>query len=275
MMNPMLGLRGLMVFCAAGALAAACSSSTSDGAGAGGQGGANNPNGGSNTGGQQNGASGSGGTTSSAGNATGGNNSGGNNTGGSNGGTANGGTTNGGANGGGTAGTGGTPAEGGSGGNSSGDLDGGGMGGASLEECFQGLRDGVGTYQDATKVSMGGEYRFRLALETADRFGTSGTVPWLPYRFAIDTPDGSVCVTEETALMNAYTGSHHNCDDTFSWTDGALRYEIGHPDTAVDRPSSLTIYEGQDVIAGPIRLDLETCHFSNGPNDECRSGGPC
>jgi hypothetical protein len=149
------------------------------------------------------------------------------------------------------------------------------MGHASLEECFQDLRDGVGTYQDATKVSMDGAYRFRMALETADRFGTSGTVPWLPYRFAIATPNGSVCVTDETALAAAYTGSHHNCEDTFSWTDGGVRYEIEHPDTAVDRPSSLNIYEGQNLIAGPIRLDLETCHFSNGPNDECRSGGPC
>jgi hypothetical protein len=155
------------------------------------------------------------------------------------------------------------------------DPDGGSMGGASLEGCFQGLRDGVGTYQDATQVSQDGEYRFRFALETADRFGTSGTVPWLPYRFAIETPEGSVCVTDEAALATAYTGSHHNCEDTFSWTDGALRYEIDHPDTATDRPASLTIYEGQTVVAGPIRLDLETCHFSNGPNDECRSGGPC
>jgi hypothetical protein len=149
------------------------------------------------------------------------------------------------------------------------------MGGASLEECFQGLRDGVGTYRDATQVSQDGEYRFRFALETADRFGTSGTVPWLPYRFAIETPEGSVCVTDETALAAAYTGSHHNCEDTFSWTDGALRYEIDHPDTAADRPASLTIYEGQNTVAGPIRLDLDTCHFSNGPNDECRTGGPC
>jgi hypothetical protein len=147
------------------------------------------------------------------------------------------------------------------------------MGGASLEVCFEGLRDGVGRYQDATKVSMDGNYRFRFALETADRFGTSGSVPWLPYRFAIDTPEGSACVTDETALAAAYAGSYHNCEDAFSWTEGELRYEIEHPDTAVDRPSSLTIYDGQNVVAGPIRLDVETCHFSS--LGECGSGGPC
>lgn len=263
-MKPVLGLRGLMVLCATAAIAAACSSGSGSGAGAGGQGGSNTPSGGSSSGGQHSGASGAGGNANLAGTASGGSSAGQSGGGSSNGGTANGGTANAGAAG-----------EGGNGGNSPSDPDDGGLGGTSLEECFQGLRAGVGTYQDATQVSQDGEYRFRFALETADRFGTSGTVPWLPYRFAIETPGGSVCVTDETALANAYTGSHHNCDDTFSWTQGVLRYAIEHPDTAVDRPASLTIYEGQDVVAGPIRLDLETCHFSNDLNDECRSGGPC
>lgn len=263
-MKPRFPVRGLALLGVAVAVGCSQGAENHDNSPTGGGQGGNapsNPGGGSGgNGGQHSGTAGTAGTASSGGNASGGN---GGSTGGASGGNDAGGSA-------------GQP-DGGEGGNAGepNDPGGGGMNGASLDECFDGLRDGTGRYQVATKVDMAGDYRFRLALETADRFGTSGTVPWLPYRFAIETPTASVCVMDETELAAAYTGSHHNCEDAFSWTDGALRYEIEHADTAVDRPSSLIIYEGQAVVAGPIRLDLETCHSSNGPNDECGSGGPC
>lgn len=277
---------GVLVFAAAGSLAA-CSESNNGGSGpsAGGQGGSSpstagstgnagsgaggNPNSGGNgnaNGGNANGGNNPDGNAGTSNGGDSGNNSGGN-AGASNGGMA--GESNGGNGPGGTAGA----SNGGTAGTGNGGNAGGPGGLPYLEECFNGLRGGTGTYQDATKNSADGLYSFRLALETADRFGTSGTRPWGAYRFGLVTPDGSVCVTEEAPLVDAYQVSHHNCEDVFTWTQGDLRYEVEHPDTAVDRPSSLTIYEGQTVVAGPIRLDLAECHFSS--LGECSSGGPC
>jgi len=267
------GIPWLVAVCV-GSLAASCQSSdggdNSPGGGGSlgvaGQGGSASGNAGS--AGQQNGASGEGGNANSGGNPSGGTSSGGD---GGGGGESEGGASqiDGGASepGGGAAGEGGTAGQ-------PGNLDG-GMSGGSLEDCFAGLREGQGRYQDATKESMDGMYRFRMALETADRFGTSGSVPWLPYRFAIETPMGSVCVTDEEALAAAYLGSLHNCEDVFIWEEGQLSYRINHPDTAVDRPSMLSIYQAETQLAGPIRLDLAQCHVSTGPGDECGSGGPC
>ncbi|MCG5051462.1 MAG: hypothetical protein KA712_00730 [Myxococcales bacterium] len=122
------------------------------------------------------------------------------------------------------------------------------------------------------------KYRMRLALETAGRFGTSGTRPWSVYRVALQTPDGNVCITDESALGTAYQGSRHNCSDKLTLTVGSKRYVIDNPDTAVDvvdpttwgRPATLTIFVNNQSVGGPVRLDTVACH-----GGICGSGGPC
>src|SRR4029079_7403402 len=83
-------------------------------------------------------------------------------------------------------------------------------------------------------ASSDGKYRMRLALETADRGGTSGSYAWAAIRFALETPDGNVCVTDEAALAKAYAGSHHNCMDVLTVTSGGRTYRIDNPDAAAD-----------------------------------------
>jgi hypothetical protein len=152
-----------------------------------------------------------------------------------------------------------------------------------LEDCFDGLRDAVGSFQDATKESADGSYRMRAALETADRIGTSGTAPWFPIAFGIETPEGVVCFNDESELQTGYSLSHHNCDDSLVLMDGDRRYEISNPDTANDyvipdlwhRPSTLTIYENDQIVGEPVRLDTVSCNASNFGDGLCRSGGPC
>ncbi len=203
-----------------------------------------------------------------------------------------------GADGSGGAGTGGASPTGGSGGQPNGGLGGGGLGGMgpggatatggsgsdlTLDDCFVGLPEPVGTFQDATKESADGEYRMRLALETGDRFGTSGTSPWGPMRLAIETPAGVVCLDDAEVLAQGHTVTHHNCDDTLIVTVGTTRYEIANPDTASDtvdpeawrRPSTLTIYESDLAVGDPIRLDTVSCNATTFDDGICRSGGPC
>ena len=127
------------------------------------------------------------------------------------------------------------------------------------------------------------KYRMRLALETAGRFGTSGTRPWSAFRVALQTPEGNVCLTDETALAMAYQGSRHNCSDKLTLTVGNKRYVIDNPDTAIDvndptswvRPATLTIFVNNQIVGTPVRLDTVACHASSNTPVQCRSGGPC
>jgi hypothetical protein len=145
--------------------------------------------------------------------------------------------------------------------------------GPTLDACFTGLRAAVGDFQIGTKTSQDGRYRIRLALETADRIGTSGSKPWAAFRFGIETPDGNLCVTDSAALAAAYKGSLHNCLDSFELTAGGRRFVISHPDTDPTRPVSiLTIFMGATMVAGPITLTSGAC-TARAAN--CRSGGPC
>jgi hypothetical protein len=156
----------------------------------------------------------------------------------------------------------------------------GGAGSKSLDECFVGLRAGVGDVQLATKTSADGTVRYRIALETADRFGTSGGKAWAPYRLAIETPGGRVCITDETVLAAGYVGSHHNCQDRLIVTAAGQRYEIDAPDSgvspgyAIPRMSALSVFTGATRVLGPVSLTNVMC-TSNAPTKLCTSGGPC
>ncbi len=131
--------------------------------------------------------------------------------------------------------------------------------GKSVDECFAGLPAGEGGWQDATKASSDGGYRMRLALETGQRGGTSGSEPWEPFRFALTTPSASICITDRVMLAAAYMSSHHNCADVLTVTSGGRRYVISNPDSAIDyadptkyrRPATLTVFEGDTMVAGP------------------------
>jgi hypothetical protein len=229
-----------------------------------------------------------GGSAGSAGSATAGSSSGGSSARGGSGGSGKGGSSDGGAPSGSAGnsatvgGAGGSAGDVGAGGSAGSDQPGAGGAGGSLDDCFEGLRDPVGAFQDAEKASLDTTYRMRVALETGDRLGTSGTYAWLPIRLGLQTPDGIVCITDEELLAAAYTGSHHNCGDVLSFSDGGRDYTITSPDTTVDyvdptiwvRPSMLTISEGAETLVGPLRLDTTVCITPN-VNDNCSSGGPC
>ena len=143
--------------------------------------------------------------------------------------------------------------------------------GGTIESCFADLRAGMGSYQVGTKTSADGKVRYRLALETADRFGTSGTKPWGAYRFAIETPNVSVCVTE-SGLVNAYKTTHHNCMDTFEVTSGGRRYVIEAPDFDGNRAARVSVSEANIVLSDKVQALPTACTGSTTP---CRSGGPC
>jgi hypothetical protein len=152
------------------------------------------------------------------------------------------------------------------------------MTGKSVDDCFVGLRALKGGTQDATRASADGKYRMRLALETADRGGTSGSYAWAAIRFALETPDGNVCVTDEAALASAYVGSHHNCMDVLTVTSDGRTYVVRNPDSAADyadktkwrRDATLTISTGGAMTAGPVTLSTTKCNSGG-----CTSGGPC
>lgn len=195
-------------------------------------------------------------------------------------------TTTGGAGSGGENSSGGAVNSGGMGGDTSpgGDTGSGGNdSGQSLDACFSNLRETEGSFQDATKASADGEYTVRLALETGDGFGTSGTKTWYAFRLGIETPEGTVCVTDEVALKEGYTLSHHNCGDVLEVTVGDVRYVIENPDSAADyidpqtwrRPGELTLFENDVQVGEPIRLDTVSCNASSDGDGLCRSGGPC
>jgi hypothetical protein len=170
---------------------------------------------------------------------------------------------------GGAAGTGGRSGSGGIAGT-------GGGGGApgTVESCFAGLRALTGTTQISTRVNAAEGVRLRLALETADRFGTSGTVPWGPVRLGLEIGGQLICL-DEAALAQAYTGSHHNCMDSLAFDHGGQRYEIAPPDTSAERQvATLIVRSGNTVVRGPIQLTTSTC-TGNLPAGTCRSGGPC
>jgi hypothetical protein len=137
---------------------------------------------------------------------------------------------------------------------------------SSLDECFAGLRPLVKSSQVATKASGDGKIRVRLALETGDRLGTSGTVPWDLIRFAIEASGATTCITEDAQLV--YRGSLHNCNDKASATAGDVHYEMAAPDRMTTQISALM---GSTVLWGPITLQNVTCI----PDGKCTSGGPC
>ncbi|HEY0714724.1 MAG TPA: hypothetical protein VGF45_18730 [Polyangia bacterium] len=144
----------------------------------------------------------------------------------------------------------------------------------TLDACFAGLRAGRGSVQVGNKASADGKYRTRLALETADRIGTSGTKPWVAFRFGIETPEGVVCVKDEATLAAAYKGSRHNCTDTFDITAEGRRFLITNPEIDPTKPKSkLTIFTGTTMTAGPIELTNGACMSNTGGT--CTSGGPC
>jgi hypothetical protein len=156
----------------------------------------------------------------------------------------------------------------------------GGNANAGLDACFAGLREGVGRFQLATKVSADGKYRMRIAME-ANGIGTSGTYTWVPIRLALEVDGTNVCISSETALaaMDVYKGSRHNCTDVLTVVADGRRYEIAAPDTKTTEPgprtvSTLSVFDGAARVLGPVMLSTSTC-VTRVPGMACSSGGPC
>lgn len=140
----------------------------------------------------------------------------------------------------------------------------------SLEACFAGLPAPVGMQMVATKSTSDARVRIRIALDTENRMGTSGTYGWGLIRLGVEVNGVVTCITDRANLK--YSGSHHNCDDTATATAGATTYSIVAP----DRPSATLTIQGNGTTTGPFTLDDQTCAMtmSAGPVT-CRSGGPC
>jgi hypothetical protein len=149
----------------------------------------------------------------------------------------------------------------------------GGNGGGTIDTCFEGLRPLEGSWQISTRENAGEQIRLRVALETADRGGTSGTYAWGPVRVALEI-DGTLICLDEAALAGTYTGSRHNCDDMFSFDYDGKTYEIVPPSSRGVEAATLTVSSNGSVVRGPITLDGVEC-AGGGVSTDCRSGGPC
>jgi hypothetical protein len=143
--------------------------------------------------------------------------------------------------------------------------------GPTLDDCFAHLPSPVGTQMVATKSSSDGRLRLRIALDTMDMFGTSGTYPWALLRLGIERNGAVTCITDAAKLT--YRGSHHNCDDKASAVAGMMAFDLTAPDRAM---TSLTMRDSGAVVEDSVLLEDTTCTMSPsfGPV-ECRSGGPC
>lgn len=141
----------------------------------------------------------------------------------------------------------------------------------TLESCFVGLPAQVGAQMIATKSTADGRVRMRIALDTEDRGGTSGTLAWGLIRLAVEVDGVVTCITDRSALH--YSGSHHNCDDTATGKAGTTTYSLVAPDRAT---ATLTI-ESNGSSAGPYTLTDTACAmwWSAGAQITCRSGAPC
>jgi hypothetical protein len=149
----------------------------------------------------------------------------------------------------------------------------GGNGGGTIDSCFQGLRPLEGSSQISTRENAGEQIRLRLALETADRGGTSGTYAWGPVRLALEI-DGTLICLDEAALAGTYQGSRHNCDDVLSFDHDGKTYEMVPPASRGVEGTTLTVSSNGSVVRGPLTLDGVEC-VGGGLSTDCRSGGPC
>lgn len=141
----------------------------------------------------------------------------------------------------------------------------------TLESCFVGLRAQVGAQMIATKSTADGRVRMRIALDTEDRMGTSGSYGWDLIRLAVEVDSVVTCMTDRTMLD--YTGSHHNCSDKAIAQSGTATYTVAAP----DRPTATLTIESNGTARGPYTLTDTTCTMSMSPGVPitCRSGGPC
>ena len=136
---------------------------------------------------------------------------------------------------------------------------------ARLAQCFEGLRPLQGSFIRATKRSADGKVQVGLAVETADRFGTSGTAPFALVRFAIVADGKMACVTSPPA--GAYKVSHHNCKDTASVTVEDVRYDLSEPVSPI---TPISAFRGTTQLWGPLPLTDTSCTAgrSNPPSEK-------
>lgn len=181
-------------------------------------------------------------------------------TGGSGGGTeATGGTGQGGTAGGPVGGMGGDPGEPPGGAPNGGEAGSGPGGGDVLPECLDAplLSD---TRTEALSFTGAGLTLGIVRRADPDSFGTSGTTPWLPQRFALVRGNVAECVTNVAELE--YSVSHHNFDDVFrasygdeTWVFRQKRQDYGYPATfSVESRGG-----GDALLWGPVSLTLSSC----------------
>jgi hypothetical protein len=141
----------------------------------------------------------------------------------------------------------------------------------TFDACFADLPSPVGTQMIATKQSSDGRVRIRIALDTEDRMGTSGTYGWGLIRLAVEVDGEVTCMKERTNLK--YTGSHHNCSDSATATSGSTTYSLKAPDRST---ASITI-DGAGAANGTWTLTDFTCTMAGALARPagCRSGAPC
>jgi hypothetical protein len=141
----------------------------------------------------------------------------------------------------------------------------------TFDSCFVGLPAQDGAQMIATKSTADGRVRMRIALDTEDRMGTSGSLGWGLIRLAVEVDGIVTCITDRSAL--SYTASHHNCNDTATGKSGTTTYAL----TAPDRSTVTLTIDRNGTPAGPYTLTDTTCTMMWSPTVPltCRSGGPC
>jgi hypothetical protein len=139
----------------------------------------------------------------------------------------------------------------------------------TLDACFADLPKAVGAQMVATKQSSDNRVRIRIALDTEDRMGTSGSYGWGLIRLAVEVDGEVTCIKDRASLK--YTGSHHNCSDKATATSGSTTYSLGAP----DRSSTSITIAGSGAANGTWTVTDTTCSMAGSFTAECRSGGPC
>jgi hypothetical protein len=150
---------------------------------------------------------------------------------------------------------------------------------AGLDECFRSIPAPSGYQELQTKISVDGQVRVRILLDTFDYFGTSGTKGFQLVRFGVQRAgEAGVCITDRSALT--YKITHHNYEDVATATAGGVTYltnlklTYGPP---IARTEDISGTGGPKPF-GPVKLRDVACHGASAmkPDQGCvfRDGVP-
>jgi hypothetical protein len=101
-----------------------------------------------------------------------------------------------------------------------------------------------------------------------DGIGTSGTVVWIPERFALARGAEAECIADAQQL--AYSITHHNFQDTMSATRDGITWTVSF-DVMASVPFAIEAKDGARSLWGPVSLNLVRCRELENDRD-CTDG---